>query len=259
MQTREWGYQEPLFAHERWGRTWLCLGLGLVLTVLLIPVDVYFARELLTASKTWKFLRELPIIAEFVGSGFTVFLVLTAVALADLRRRPFALSTILIVSGAGLTTNFIKLLTVRLRPRIVNLQQIDGWDTFLGPGKLFEVAKHDLSFPSGHTTTAFALAYIMTRYYPGGRPIFLLLAVCTGIGRVVVRAHYPSDIVMGAIVGWGFSMMVSRYLLIEGAEPSTWPARWMRIFRRLGGPPIDPPEEIDPQKVQSPGSDRTAV
>jgi undecaprenyl-diphosphatase len=131
-------------------------------------------------------------------------------------------------------------MTVRIRPRDVDLSQIAGWQTFLGPWHLFDVSSHDLSFPSGHTTTAFALAYVLTRYYPRGRPIFLLMAVCAGVGRVVVQAHYPSDVVAGGVVGWGFAMIVSRYLLVEGAEPRTWFARFSRNREPVGSSPRQP-------------------
>lgn len=259
MQIREWDHPEPLFAEERLGRTCWCLAGCLLLTVLLIPSDIFFAREITQASRAWKSLMELPVISEFVGDGFGAIMILTAVGLADLRRRRFLLSTILIVFGAGVTANLIKLLTVRLRPRVVNLQEIDGWATFLGPGKLLDVYKHDLSFPSGHTTAAFALAYVMSRYYPRGRPMFLFLAVCAGLGRVVVRAHYPSDIVMGGIVGWGFAMLASHFLLVEGAEPRTWLAQWSRILRKPGDLPSDQLTATEAQPEQTPNSDRTAA
>jgi len=231
---------QPLFSDERTDRTWLCLAVCLLLAVLLIPVDTYFARELLPLSDSWKILKELPIISEFVGNGYAVILVLAAIAMADLRRRRFALSTYLIVYGAGLAANIIKLMTVRLRPRNVDLGHISGWETFLGPSRVFDVSTHELSFPSGHTTTAFALAYVLTRYYPRGRPVFLLMALCAGIGRVVVQAHYPSDVVGGGIVGWGFAMIVSRYLLVEGAEPRTWLAKLSGSRERVGSAPQQP-------------------
>jgi undecaprenyl-diphosphatase len=57
------------------------------------------------------------------------------------------------------------------------------------------------SFPSGHATTAFALAtvigFISPRwFYPG-----LALAAVIGISRISMGVHYPSDVVAGAILG----------------------------------------------------------
>ena len=57
------------------------------------------------------------------------------------------------------------------------------------------------SFPSGHATTAFALAavigFVSPRWwYPG-----LGLAVVIGVSRVALGVHYPSDVVAGAFLG----------------------------------------------------------
>ena len=57
------------------------------------------------------------------------------------------------------------------------------------------------SFPSGHATTAFALAtvigFISPRwFYPG-----VAMAALIALSRVSMGVHYPSDIVAGAILG----------------------------------------------------------
>lgn len=56
-------------------------------------------------------------------------------------------------------------------------------------------------FPSGHATTAFALAavvgFISERwFYPA-----LVLASAIALSRVTLGAHYPSDVLAGAVVG----------------------------------------------------------
>lgn len=59
------------------------------------------------------------------------------------------------------------------------------------------------SFPSGHTTTAFAMAgFIMLTFASLPLRIFvLLLAVMAGISRISVGAHWPEDILAGAPLG----------------------------------------------------------
>lgn len=60
------------------------------------------------------------------------------------------------------------------------------------------------SFPSGHTTSAFVLAGVISclRIHPLLSWIALLLASLTGISRAVVGAHWPMDIFAGALGGW---------------------------------------------------------
>ena len=59
------------------------------------------------------------------------------------------------------------------------------------------------SFPSGHTTTAFAMAgFVMLTF--SSLPLrisVLILAVIAGISRISVGAHWPEDILAGAPLG----------------------------------------------------------
>ncbi len=58
------------------------------------------------------------------------------------------------------------------------------------------------SFPSGHTAAAFALAMVLAWYYP---PLWWWvwpLAIGCGASRVITFAHWPSDCVVGAGLGY---------------------------------------------------------
>lgn len=82
------------------------------------------------------------------------------------------------------------------------------------------------SMPSGHATTAFALAtvigFISDRwFYPG-----LALAATIGVSRVALGFHYPSDVVVGAVIGFVGAYVV-RWLFAK--------RRWMFAFDRAGG------------------------
>lgn len=57
------------------------------------------------------------------------------------------------------------------------------------------------SFPSGHSTTVFALAAVLGFVSPRWFKPALALAVLVGVSRVGLGVHYPSDVVAGAFVG----------------------------------------------------------
>ncbi len=59
------------------------------------------------------------------------------------------------------------------------------------------------AFPSGHTTAAFGMAYLVAHLYP--HPLVLAaaysFACAIGISRVYLRDHYLIDVVAGAVLG----------------------------------------------------------
>jgi membrane-associated phospholipid phosphatase len=57
------------------------------------------------------------------------------------------------------------------------------------------------SFPSGHATTAFAALVAFGLLFPRIRPVLWLYALLVGASRVIVSAHYPSDVIAGAAFG----------------------------------------------------------
>jgi membrane-associated phospholipid phosphatase len=57
------------------------------------------------------------------------------------------------------------------------------------------------SFPSGHSITAFALAFAVSAVWPKARVPMIVYALVIVATRLVLLAHHPSDVVAGALVG----------------------------------------------------------
>jgi len=67
------------------------------------------------------------------------------------------------------------------------------------------------SFPSGHAIAAFSVATVIARRYPRQRWLPYVaygLAGLVGFSRLTLSAHFPSDVVVGATLGYSISRFV---------------------------------------------------
>jgi len=120
------------------------------------------------------------------------------------------------VALSGIVTNLVKLLVGRARP--VLLAQDGSYG--LSP---FSFDHNWQSFPSGHTTTLFALAGALGCLAPRWRIPAYAAAALLSASRVAVGAHYPSDLVAGAVVGIASALLLRSFLADRGL-----------VFRRAG-------------------------
>ncbi|MCC7519115.1 MAG: phosphatase PAP2 family protein [Verrucomicrobiae bacterium] len=77
------------------------------------------------------------------------------------------------------------------------------------------------SFPSSHTANAFLAAAMLAAAAPRWRRAGYLLAGLVGFSRVYVGVHYPSDVVVSALLGWS----VGKGMIFAGRIAA---GRWRR-------------------------------
>ena len=71
------------------------------------------------------------------------------------------------------------------------------------------------AFPSGHVTTAFAVLVAFGSLWPRARTALWTYALAIALSRVVVTAHYPTDVAAGAVVGVVGALMVRRWFALR--------------------------------------------
>lgn len=114
-----------------------------------------------------------------------------------------ALYVLSVVAAAGIVINIIKPLVGRMRP----VKLLSEGQYGIEPGSLDYALR---SFPSGHATTVFALAFALGALWPRFRWAFALLALPVAASRVAITAHFMSDVVAGALVGIVTALVLRR-------------------------------------------------
>lgn len=68
------------------------------------------------------------------------------------------------------------------------------------------------SFPSGHSAAAFAGALLMSRQFPRLKALWYAIAALTGFSRIYLGAHYPGDVISGALAGTAIAEVTRRVI-----------------------------------------------
>ena len=69
------------------------------------------------------------------------------------------------------------------------------------------------SFPSGHTMTAFAVWGVLSVGLPAIALSYLSIAVLIGLSRIFLGLHYPTDVLLGGLLGSGIGIGMAHLLL----------------------------------------------
>lgn len=129
------------------------------------------------------------------GNNATIWVVLgLALALIDPSRRESWLICAALGPIAICLNYAIKLAVRRPRPVLEGLPPLGG-------------APSSLSFPSAHALSSFAVATAMFRVDPATAGAFAV-ALGLSLGRPYLGMHYPSDVLVGALLGMALGLIV---------------------------------------------------
>lgn len=132
------------------------------------------------------------------NGGLAALIALPAVmyTFGSLQGSPRARETGLL-SGEAVINSFIvdealKAVFARERPTLTD-----------GSGRFFQTVSN-ASFPSTHSMLSWTIASVISHEYPGSVTSILAYSVAAtvSISRVTARQHFPSDVVVGAALGW---------------------------------------------------------
>jgi undecaprenyl-diphosphatase len=115
--------------------------------------------------------------------------------------RAFYIFTVLAFSG--LASQVVKHIVGRARPKLIDFDGSFHFD-------MFSLESVLASFPSGHTTTVFAVFGALSLLSPRLGLASLLLAIPVAASRIIVGAHYPSDVAGGLFLGLASALIVAR-------------------------------------------------
>ena len=191
-------------------RLWLpalgIVGLSVVPVILLLDQPAAHACAALppalqAGARAVSILASLPVALGVAG---------VMVALYFIRRRTGSagrhlLSVPAAAISAWLLTMLLKVVFGRYRPELFLTQGLYGF-SFFKAGYWFN------SFPSGHAATAFGFLAAIGNVRPRWRWPLLALATVIAASRVVMCAHFPADVMAGAVVGSGCALLFTRII-----------------------------------------------
>lgn len=141
-------------------------------------------------------------ITKLGGAAFTLVIPLLLIIFGKGRARLIGVEWLVSLVISHIVVRAIKRLVTRERPFNI-LKNINTFDINL----------KDYSFPSGHTTAIFSIITVLSINLPFLKYFFVALAVIIGISRIYLGVHYPSDVIVGIIIGSMTSVVVHPYFI----------------------------------------------
>lgn len=130
------------------------------------------------------------------------------------------------VALSGLIVLVLKWSIGRARPKLYETVGPVEFDLFAFHGTY-------TSFPSGHATTVASFSIALALIFPAWRWLIAAVAFWAAFSRVMVGAHYPSDVAAGLVLGSAVTLYCARWMAKRRIGFILLPGG--RILPRAGG------------------------
>ncbi len=206
-------------SRRSWLRALVKPGVSILLIVLAIlfldrPL-AEFCRSFSPAVHT--VFRYVSLLASFpVALGMSLILVALYFIRVYSSRKPRAIQArYLFIAFSTMTAwalaYLFKLLFGRCRPDMLFRYALYGF-TWFKTGYDFN------SFPSGHAAIAFGFWMAVAQLKPRLKPVFLIVAALLAASRVIITAHFLSDVLFGALLAATVTLVISRLFEKQGCR-----------------------------------------
>ena len=146
-----------------------------------------------------------------LGSHFAVIIFLI-LCLIFMKKRKTVLYLLLLYGIQSGVVYALKFLIQRKRP-LVFLETLSKLSQ--GPGEVL-----DPGFPSAHTLYAFMMATLLATWFPRYRIIFYIAAGFIGWTRIYLGVHFPTDVVVGGLLGYGITRLFIHWIDLRLEKPA---------------------------------------
>jgi undecaprenyl-diphosphatase len=134
----------------------------------------------------------------YLGSHYAVAVFILLTLLLTKRKKVF-FNLLFLYAVQSAVVYSIKFLVNRKRP-LIFLEMVTQLPKSQG-----EIL--DPSFPSAHTFCAFMMATLLATWFPKYKLVFFIMAGLIGWTRIYLGLHYPTDVIVGGLLGYGITKL----------------------------------------------------
>jgi undecaprenyl-diphosphatase len=153
----------------------------------------------------------MPFITNADNWGIPIFLLIVFLGFKAGKKGKISLAILILALAFtdSICAQILKPLFERVRPSHVSM---DGLNLLVPKGGKW-------SMPSNHAANIFALAVVLSYFYDRIKIPLFILASLIALSRVYVGVHYPSDVIVGGLLGYAIGWLaITLWVIIKMRE-----------------------------------------